>query len=162
MVYVSPCRCWKLQKIVHLNPDDPQSLNVKGSLDCLTGALTGETFTLKEQKLFMGEVNVSADGLVYPDGAFKQPEWGCSSDWEPTMFSPVDKGLDHYINGLYERPEYPPGYLAPEQHHLFVIPKDTPVPQGLYLRARSGSGYLAEGIAGFYRLRISEAMTLKS
>ena len=69
LAYITPCKCWKLQKRVFFNPDDPDNEKVKGSLDSITGAFEDKCFELRDQYLEIGEVNVSSDGLLHPENA---------------------------------------------------------------------------------------------
>ena len=68
--YVKPCKCWQLQKYVHLNPSDPDNENVEGSLDSVIGEAG---IPLAEDELEIGEVAVSSDGLLHPETACKYP-----------------------------------------------------------------------------------------
>ena len=74
LAFITPCRCWRLQKRTLLNPDDRV---VKGSLDSVTGA-PEKCNELYEQDLSIGEVNISSDGLLHPNGAC---ESSCNSKY---------------------------------------------------------------------------------
>jgi len=45
------------------------------------------------------------------------------SDAEPIMFIRNCPFLDAYIEFLWDRPEFPSSYTAPEQHHIWTTPK---------------------------------------
>ena len=70
LAYIKSCKCWQLQNYAHLNPDDPNSSRVKGSLDSLIGP---EGIPLADDELEIGEVAVSSDGLLHPETACKYP-----------------------------------------------------------------------------------------
>ena len=53
MAYIRSCKCWQLQKYVHLNPNDPHGFKVKGSLD----SVIGDGIHLEDDLYHLGEVS---------------------------------------------------------------------------------------------------------
>ena len=67
--YVSPCKCWTLQKYCHLTPSNRgYDRSRKGSLDPIRGP---NSPPLKDDIIEIGEVNVSDDGMLHPGIASK-------------------------------------------------------------------------------------------
>ena len=64
MIYVKPCRCWKLQNHTKSYTGDKDL--IKGSLDPLIDDAHDK---LDEQVLEIGEVAASSDGLLHPETA---------------------------------------------------------------------------------------------
>lgn len=60
LVYIAPCRCWKLQEFVDLNPRDWE---IKGTLN-VPSDYSGN---LSDDFTDIGEAFVAKDGLIHPD-----------------------------------------------------------------------------------------------
>ena len=65
LAYIKPCKCWRLQPYVYLDPEGPENENVKGSLDPIPGKNGGFEFDF----LDFGEVKLSDDGLLHSETA---------------------------------------------------------------------------------------------
>ena len=58
LVYIAPCRCWRLQEFVDLNP---RGWEIKGTLN------VPDDWTLDFQFTEIGEALVAKDGLIHPN-----------------------------------------------------------------------------------------------
>ena len=65
LAYFKSCKCSQLQQYVHFNPKDPDGNRVKGSLD----ARYPDAVPLNDDNLYLGEVEVSSDGMIHPETA---------------------------------------------------------------------------------------------
>ena len=65
LAYIKPCKCSQLQQYIHFNPQDPNNGRVKGTLD----AKYPDAMELQADDLYVGEVEVSSDGLIHPESA---------------------------------------------------------------------------------------------
>ena len=63
LAYFKPCRFTQLQQYNHFNPHDPDVNRVKGSLD----ATYQDAIPLKNIDLYLGEVEISLDGIIHPE-----------------------------------------------------------------------------------------------
>lgn len=75
VAYIKPCKCSQFQPYVHLNPEDPDGDNVIGSLD----PIMPKGYSITDEHLDYGEVEVSSDGLLHPETACGLNYYACNA-----------------------------------------------------------------------------------
>lgn len=178
LAYIKPCLCYQLQAYIDLNPQGPDGFRLKGEsrpwradIPRLKGSLDSLQYSgegpLSVQYLDHGEVVVSPDGLLHPHTAFKLPPG--SDDLPPytNRFVRYKPGpyFDLMVNSTWDwpNPEFPASYVKLEQHHIWMIPMGTPMPEGVYLETESGfRDGDRDSELNFFNLRIEKPMTLRA